>query len=758
MDKAYILALPVEDLYRVFVESVLTDAMKYETVIEELEDSERYSGDFIFRIHVQTAKQFVGAVKQDYEEVAALSFDLIDRALALELYEILNLNYHIAGICYKHLGLPEKSLECFMNVLKFEKIHGLQHLTSMAYFYIGELYLLHDNEEYALEYIDLALKTLEETKDCEPRYHNKKLMFTSIVIQLLYGMKKYDELYQYVKIIEDNYFENQDTQNLYTYNTAMMFYHFGMKEYDKAKEKLYAILAMVEGVEPEFTLQQVKVFLTLAFQRGLNLEYYEKELLLCENLPDSILDFVNYVINRCFCAYYEEIGNRDAAMERLFKAVGSLEKEVVDLKQNRVNSLKSIERSFAIQEKASFVQSKNTELKMMAEEALKNKNLAERTLNRLEVVNELGKKLTLSLDLSGVIDTVYQSLQKNVPMEVFIIMVKDEKENLMKSLIYYDRGVAKETLSFDADAENSMFVETFKSNRHILIRDFYLDTRFHKAGEDMKSILSRSVLSLPLSIENEVIGVCSLQHTQPNMYSDEHISFLEELMPYLAIAMNNAFKSAALEREIAQHKMTQSKLRQANRRLAAMSNQDGLTQISNRRNFERRVAKYLKRAEQNNQSVSMFMFDIDHFKFFNDTYGHLEGDEVLKLVAAFVRDNIEDSKGISARFGGEEFIAACVDLSQKEAMDLAERIRGKVYALGIKNEKAPLGIVSISVGIAYADGSYRPKKSNLMRWADISLYQAKRTGKNKSVLKVVGPDEGAPETMASEESNPKRGI
>lgn len=756
MDKAFILDLPVEDLYRVFIESVLTDAMKYETVIAELEDSERYSGDFVFRIHVQTAKQFVGAVKQDYENVAALSLDLIDRALALELYEILNLNYHIAGICYKHLGYPEKSLECFMNVLKYEKLYGYKHLTSMAYFYIGELYLLHDSKEYALEYADLAMKTLEETRDLEPRYHNKKVMFTNIMIQSLYGMGKYDSLYDYVKIIEENYFENKTLQNLYTYNTAMMFYHFGMEEYDKAKERLYAILSMVEGVEPEFTLQQLKVYLTLAFQRELGLEYYEKELLLCKDLPDSIFDFVNYVINRCFYTYYRQIGDKEAAAERLFKGVESLEKEVVLLKQNRINSLKSIEKSFMIRETAAFVQNKNDELKMMAEEALKNKNLAERALNRLEVVNELGKKLTLSLDLSGIIDTVYSSLQKSVPMEVFIIMIKEEKENQMKSLAYYDKGVSKPALAFDADAENSMFVETFKTNRHILIRDFYQDTRFHKEGEDVRSILSRSVLSLPLSVENNVIGVCSLQHTQPNMYSDEHISFLEELMPFLAIAMNNAFKSSALEQEIRRHKMTQSKLKQANRRLAAISNLDGLTQISNRRDFEKRVAEYLIKAEKQGKSVAMLMFDIDHFKYFNDTYGHLEGDEILKSVAAIVRDNIEKEDGISARFGGEEFIATCIGLSEKRAMELAERIRSGVYGLGIKNERAPLGIVSISVGIAYADGSYPPKKSNLMRWADLSLYRAKRAGKNRSVMKVVGRDEDAPDTPVVEEWNSGR--
>ncbi|MDO4753398.1 MAG: hypothetical protein Q4A41_00185, partial [Bacillota bacterium] len=269
MDTHFILNLPTEDLYHTFIESVLTDAMSFESVILELEGSERYGCDFIFRIHVQTAKQFVGAVKLDYQNVANSSVDLIDRALSLELYEILNLNYHIAGICYKHLGYPEKSLESFMNVLKYEERYGFRHLTSMAYFYISELYILHDNSEYALEYANLSMKTLEETKDCEPRYHNKKVMFTANILQLLYQMEKYDEIYPYVKIIQDNYFENKTLQNKYTYYIAMMHYHFAVDEYDKAKEDLYRILSMVEDAEPEFILQQVKAFLVLASQKGM---------------------------------------------------------------------------------------------------------------------------------------------------------------------------------------------------------------------------------------------------------------------------------------------------------------------------------------------------------------------------------------------------------------------------------------------------------------------------------------------------------
>ena len=172
-----------------------------------------------------------------------------------------------------------------------------------------------------------------------------------------------------------------------------------------------------------------------------------------------------------------------------------------------------------------------------------------------------------------------------------------------------------------------------------------------------------------------------------------------------------------------------------------------MTQISNRRDFEKKILGYLKKSREEGLSLSLFMFDIDNFKLYNDTYGHLQGDNALKTVAAIIRKHFIDAGGISARFGGEEFVAACLGLDEKESILLGNKIRENVFSQGIENEKAPLKRLSISIGISYSDGSEKLKKSFVMRWADVSLYQAKRDGKNRVVLKIAHAGEEPPEGL-----------
>lgn len=225
------------------------------------------------------------------------------------------------------------------------------------------------------------------------------------------------------------------------------------------------------------------------------------------------------------------------------------------------------------------------------------------------------------------------------------------------------------------------------------------------------------------------------------------MEFLEQLMPFLAIALNNAFKSQALEQEINHHKKTQNELEEVNHKLEALSYLDGLTQISNRRDFEKKILGYLQKSREQGISLSLFMFDIDYFKYFNDSYGHLEGDNALKTVATIIQKHFSEAGGISARFGGEEFIAACLGLDKEESILLGNKIREDVFAQDILNEKAPLKKLSISIGISYYNGLEELKKSFVMRWADVSLYQAKQDGKNRVVLKTIKAGEEPPEGL-----------
>lgn len=182
---------------------------------------------------------------------------------------------------------------------------------------------------------------------------------------------------------------------------------------------------------------------------------------------------------------------------------------------------------------------------------------------------------------------------------------------------------------------------------------------------------------------------------------------------------------------------TKNRLQEAYNKLEKISSMDGLTDISSRREFESRFLDILVRAKKTHQNVAVFMADIDNFKLYNDTFGHLEGDEVLKSVATVFRLALEEIHGISARFGGEEFIGACIGLDETECFEVGEKIRKGIRDIGIDHPKSPFGCVTVSVGIAWAGTAGVTRRSEIMRLADETLYMAKDSGKDTVKIQML---------------------
>lgn len=169
---------------------------------------------------------------------------------------------------------------------------------------------------------------------------------------------------------------------------------------------------------------------------------------------------------------------------------------------------------------------------------------------------------------------------------------------------------------------------------------------------------------------------------------------------------------------------------------------DPLTEVGNRKFFEHELKKAAAEAEESNTPLSMLMIDIDHFKKFNDTYGHLIGDQVLKLVANTLVENLK-GRDIIARYGGEEFVILLpnTDLVSAEKVGNLLRLGLGTKQIRRKNTQEMLGTVTISIGAA----EYFPGESleNFIERADNALYEAKQTGRNKVVTKTISPTEKA---------------
>jgi diguanylate cyclase (GGDEF)-like protein len=166
-------------------------------------------------------------------------------------------------------------------------------------------------------------------------------------------------------------------------------------------------------------------------------------------------------------------------------------------------------------------------------------------------------------------------------------------------------------------------------------------------------------------------------------------------------------------------------------RLAA---HDGLTGLTNRRGFDERLDAELSRAIRDQQSMALIMIDVDHFKRFNDTYGHQLGDECLREVASGLLTAVLRPSDLVARYGGEEFAVILPSVDQAGAYAVAERIRESIAALAIVHSgNDALGVVTVSVGLACGVPSRGTNEKDLITLADKALYQAKRSGRNRVV-------------------------
>lgn len=187
------------------------------------------------------------------------------------------------------------------------------------------------------------------------------------------------------------------------------------------------------------------------------------------------------------------------------------------------------------------------------------------------------------------------------------------------------------------------------------------------------------------------------------------------------------------ERVLAMHR---TELHTANQALESQAAEDALTGTVNRRGMEIRLGSLIHHARHNQKLDKLYvlLFDIDFFKQFNDTYGHLEGDGCLKQIADVPKGMISNDTDFIARYGGEEFVVALSGIQLNDALVFAERMRSRIEKLGIAHEGSRVNnVVTISIGVAgLIPGITRA--DDLIRRADEALYEAKGIGRNRIVL------------------------
>ena len=174
--------------------------------------------------------------------------------------------------------------------------------------------------------------------------------------------------------------------------------------------------------------------------------------------------------------------------------------------------------------------------------------------------------------------------------------------------------------------------------------------------------------------------------------------------------------------------------------MTQLSELDALTKLLNRRGFDRRYAELWERAQREQRPVAAAFIDIDHFKGINDRYGHQAGDFALKQIAQVLGQDIQPRPTLTARMGGDEFVAIWYDLSPDAAKGLAEQIPLAVKALHIRGETGePDSVLSVSVGFSVCQPDVVALAGDCMRRADTALYEAKQAGRDRATVASTAP-------------------
>lgn len=332
-------------------------------------------------------------------------------------------------------------------------------------------------------------------------------------------------------------------------------------------------------------------------------------------------------------------------------------------------------------------------------------NRMERSAVHFSALQELAKDLSKKLKLRDVLEVTEDAAGKLFDCDLFLILDIEEGTKGTVLKLKGSAGDLKEDMQFDLG--NSLTAVMVKNvillaNEDLREREVRLPIFY--VGERGLGHL-RSFMAAPLLIEGRPFGGLFVFSVKRGAYDQTD----SDNMMFLSAQASNAIEKARL------HEQTE-----------AMALRDGLTGLYNHRHFQGELESQVEQAKKRNASVGLLMMDIDHFKHFNDTYGHMAGDQVLKAIGKLLMGF--EGIDIAARYGGEEFVAV-IGREAEKSYDLAEKLREKVAATQVGFDEHTFS-VTVSIGVAlYPAHAY--DKSNLIELADGALYLAKNDGRNR---------------------------
>lgn len=334
----------------------------------------------------------------------------------------------------------------------------------------------------------------------------------------------------------------------------------------------------------------------------------------------------------------------------------------------------------------------------------KNKNIyaLEEKLTRYLLLKEVAESMSTALSLdeinSIIVEKTYRTIGKGGRLLLFLVDV--EKQELMLS-------VSRDNLKVKNKRGDAFDQWVLRHRKSLIIEDVEKDFRFPADHTKESKALFRSLIVTPMISEDKVIGILRMDSAHELMYTQDDLRLLDIIANLGAVAVQNA--------------LLYSKTQE-------LAIRDGLTGLMVRRFFMEALHQELHRSAMNRKELSLLMLDIDHFKDYNDKYGHTAGDIVLKHLARTLSSMAQEGD-VVARYGGEELVVVLSGRDKVQALAEAEKIRKFLKENPIKLRRQETSI-TVSIGVAnYPEDAVLEEE--LIRVADACLYKAKAEGRDR---------------------------